>query len=48
MAMSCRDGFGSINWPDGRGLLEQPMKLIQAFDIAYESANRWQKKAGAK
>ena len=45
MAMSCRDGFGSIRWPDGRALLDQPMKLIAAFNTIFSIAEKVREKA---
>lgn len=45
--MRCRDGFGSIRWPDGRGLLDQPNKLIQAFDVIYAVAEQYREKGKA-
>lgn len=30
---SCDRGMGGVVWPDGRGLLDQPVKLIQAFNV---------------
>ncbi len=44
--MSSRDAYGRIIWPDGRSLLDQPVKLIAAFSIAYDAAERWRKKPG--
>ena len=29
----CGGGMGAPVWPDGRALLDQPVKLIQAFNI---------------
>jgi hypothetical protein len=43
--MECKDGFGSVRWPDGRALLDQPMKLIRAFGIAYEIESKFRKKS---
>lgn len=44
LAMESKDGFGSVRWPDGRALLDQPMKLIRAFGIAFEAADKYRKK----
>jgi len=31
--LQSRDGFGTIRWPDGGPLLDQPVKLSQAFSL---------------
>lgn len=29
----CEGGMGSPVWPDGKALLDQPVKLVKAFDL---------------
>jgi hypothetical protein len=29
----CDRGMTGVQWPDGRGLLDQPMRLVQAFAV---------------
>jgi len=29
-----------VRWPDGRPLLDQPVKLIRAFDVIYDQAEK--------
>lgn len=47
LAMASRDAYGRIVWPDGRALLDQPVKLIAAFNVAFDACERWKKKPGA-
>lgn len=44
MALQCRDGFGAMRWPDGRGLLDQPVKMIRAFDVIYSASEKFRPK----
>jgi hypothetical protein len=37
------DGMGSMNWPDGRSLLDQPCRLITAFDIIANQKSKMRK-----
>jgi hypothetical protein len=41
--MSCRSGFG-VTWPDGRPLIEQPMRLIAAFNVVFDCEAKFRKK----
>ena len=36
-----------MRWPDGRGLLDQPVKLIRAFDVIYREAEKYKAKREA-
>ncbi len=29
----CESGMGSPTWPDGGAILDQPVKLVQAFNM---------------
>jgi hypothetical protein len=41
---SSQDGFGNVRWPDGGPLLDQPVKLTQAFALIGHEINRRTKK----
>jgi hypothetical protein len=41
IALQSRDGFGGIRWPDGGGLLDQPLKLIAAFEVIFAAVERF-------
>jgi hypothetical protein len=36
-------GMDGIRWPDGGALLDQPVKLIEAFGIVGEALKRFKK-----
>jgi hypothetical protein len=40
--MRCRDPMGGTRWPDGRGLLDQPLRLVAAFDVIAREVKRYQ------
>jgi hypothetical protein len=42
--MSCRGGFGGVSWPDGRPLIDQPMRLILAFNVVFDCEAKFRKK----
>jgi hypothetical protein len=42
----CRDGTGSIRWPDGGGFIDQPQRLIRAFDIIAAEWPKYDERAG--
>ncbi len=31
--LQCDRGMSGMVWPDGRALLDQPLKLVQAFNV---------------
>lgn len=31
--LQSRDSFGTVRWPDGGAILDQPVKLTQAFAL---------------
>ncbi len=33
-----------VRWPDGRALIDQPVKLVQAFDIIADTLERLKKR----
>jgi hypothetical protein len=33
LCRQCEGGMGAPVWPDGRSLIEQPVKLVAAFNI---------------
>lgn len=39
----CEGGMGAPAWPDGRSLLDQPVKLVRAFDMI-RSLSGWHEK----
>lgn len=36
----CDQGMAGLHWPDGRALLDQPNRLIQAFSVIADSLHR--------
>ena len=34
------DNGQALRWPDGRALIDQPVKLVQAFDIIADTFER--------
>jgi hypothetical protein len=38
------DGWGTIVWPDGGALLDQPVKLTRAFAIIRAALAKYEKK----
>lgn len=45
----CLDGYGAVTrWPDGRALLDQPLKLIDAFNLIGFEVNRLRKNGGSE
>lgn len=40
----CLDGWGNITWPDGRALLDQPVKLVAAFGVIGATLARYRDK----
>lgn len=41
------DGYGAVReWPDGRALLDQPVKLVEAFDVIADQKEIFRKGRG--
>lgn len=40
------DGWGNVVWPDGRPLLDQPVKLTRAFAVMRRTLARFEKGNG--
>lgn len=41
---ACRDGWGNVAWPDGGAYLDQPIKLVAAFQIVASENDCWTKR----
>lgn len=36
--------MSGIQWPDGRGMIDQPMQLIIAFNVVFDCEAKFRKK----
>jgi len=41
----CRDGWGNVHWPDGGAYLDQPLRLIHAFQVIAREWPKWDDKS---
>jgi hypothetical protein len=44
LILQSRGGMAGIQWPDGRALLHQPLRLVQAFNLVIGLYDKMAKK----
>ena len=40
----CTGGLGGMTWPDGGSMLDQPVKLVEAFDVIGATLERYKRR----
>jgi hypothetical protein len=40
----CSGGLGGVTWPDGGSTLDQPVKLVEAFNVIAVTLDRYKRK----
>jgi len=46
LCRQCEGGLGAPVWPDGGSMLDQPVKLVQAFSYIRQLCAHYEKAAG--